>query len=101
MISFLVDIFRAISLEKTEDNKYVNCSDKFSSEKADEIGLVQQRSENTMEAFAIMKSRDSGPTDWFAELVGSLKLGYVWIFFHLIPRPMGTKNQLYKNPNIA
>ena len=36
-----------------------------------------------------------------AELIGSLKLGNVWVFVQLIHRPTWTKNQLYKNPNIA
>ena len=35
------------------------------------------------------------------ELIGSLKLGNVWVFVQLIHRPTRTKNQLYKNPNIA
>ena len=35
------------------------------------------------------------------ELIGSLKLGNVWVFVQLIHRPMRAKNQLYKNPNIA
>ena len=30
------------------------------------------------------------------ELIGSLKLGIVWIFVQLIHRPAKTKNQLYK-----
>ena len=35
------------------------------------------------------------------ELIGSLKLGNVWVFVQLIHRPTRNKNQLYKNPNIA
>ena len=35
------------------------------------------------------------------ELMGSLKLGNVWVFVQLIHRPTSTKNQLYKNPNIS
>ena len=35
------------------------------------------------------------------EMIGSLKLGNVWVFVKLISRPIRTKNQLYKNPNIA
>ena len=34
-------------------------------------------------------------------MIGSLKLGNVWIFVQLFHMPMWTKNQLYKNPNIA
>ena len=34
-------------------------------------------------------------------IVTSLKLGYVWVFVQLICRPMRTKNQLYKSPNMA
>ena len=36
-----------------------------------------------------------------SELIGSLRLGNVWIFVQLIHRPTRTKNQLCKNPNIA
>ena len=36
-----------------------------------------------------------------AELMGSLKLGNVWVFVQLIHRTTGTKSQLYKNTNIA
>ena len=36
-----------------------------------------------------------------AEASGILELGNVWVFDQLIHRPMRTKNQLYKNPNIA
>ena len=36
-----------------------------------------------------------------AELIGSLKLGSVRIFVQLNYRQTRTKNQLYKNPNIA
>ena len=36
-----------------------------------------------------------------AELMESLKLGNVWVFVQLIHRPTTTKNQLYKNQNIA
>ena len=36
-----------------------------------------------------------------AEVSGILELGNVWFFVQLIHRPMRTKNQLYKNPNIA
>ena len=39
--------------------------------------------------------------DSSAELTGSLKLGNVLVFVQLIHSPMRTKNQLYKNPNIA
>ena len=35
------------------------------------------------------------------ELMGSLKLGIVWVFVQLIHRPTRTKNQVYKNINIA
>ena len=35
------------------------------------------------------------------ELMGSLKLGNVWIFVQLFHRPLRNQNQLYKNPNIA
>ena len=35
------------------------------------------------------------------ELMGSLKLGKVWVFVQLIHMPMWIKNQLYKNLNIA
>ena len=35
-----------------------------------------------------------------AELIGSLKLVNVWIFVQLIPRPKGTKNQLYKDQTL-
>ena len=35
------------------------------------------------------------------EVSGILELGNVWVFVQLIHRPMRTKNQLYKNPNIA
>ena len=42
------------------------------------------------------KLRTRGP-----ELIGSLKLGNVWVFVQLIHRPRRTKNQLYKKPNIA
>ena len=35
------------------------------------------------------------------ELIGSLKLGYVWVFVHLIHRQMRINNQLYNNPNIV
>ena len=31
----------------------------------------------------------------------SLKLGNVWVFVLLLHRATRTKNQLYKNPNIA
>ena len=34
------------------------------------------------------------------ELIGSLKLGNVWVFVQPIHRPGRTKNQLYKNQNI-
>ena len=37
----------------------------------------------------------------WSELIGSLKFGNVLVFVHLIHRPMRTKNQLYKNLNIA
>ena len=36
-----------------------------------------------------------------AELMGSLKLGNVWVFVQLIHRPRRAKNQQYNNPNIA
>ena len=36
-----------------------------------------------------------------AELMGSLKLGNVWVFVQLIHRARRTKNQMYKNPNFA
>ena len=35
------------------------------------------------------------------ELIGSLKVGNACFFVQLILRPMRTKNQLYKNPNIV
>ena len=35
------------------------------------------------------------------ELIGSLKLGNVWVFDQLICRQRRTKNELYKIPNIA
>ena len=36
-----------------------------------------------------------------SEVSGILELGNVGVFVQLIHRPMRTKNQLYKNPNIA
>ena len=36
-----------------------------------------------------------------AELMGSIKLGNVWVFAQLIHSPTQSKNQLYKNQNIA
>ena len=38
---------------------------------------------------------------WKPEVSGILELGNVWVFVQLIHRPMRTKNQLYKNSNIA
>ena len=35
------------------------------------------------------------------EIIGSLKLGNVWVFLQLIYRQLRTKNQLYLNPNIS
>ena len=37
----------------------------------------------------------------YAEVSVILELGNVWVFVQLIHRPMRTKNQLYKNSNIA
>ena len=34
-------------------------------------------------------------------MIGSLKLGNVWVFVQLIHGPTRTKIQLYKNPNIV
>ena len=34
----------------------------------------------------------------YAELIGSPKLGNVWVFVQLIHKHMRTKNQLYKKP---
>ena len=36
-----------------------------------------------------------------SELMGSLKFGNVWVFVQSMHRPTRTKNQLYRNPNIA
>ena len=40
-------------------------------------------------------------TESLAEVSGILESGNVWVFVQLIHRPIRTKNQLYKNPNIA
>ena len=49
-----------------------------------------------------MYSQSSGNNEISSsELMGSLKLGNVWVFVQLIHRPTRTKHQLYKNPNIA
>ena len=37
----------------------------------------------------------------YPELMGSLKLGNVWVLVQLLHRQTRTKNQLYKNPNIT
>ena len=36
-----------------------------------------------------------------SELIGSLKSSNNWVFVQLVYRPRRTKNQLYKNQNIA
>ena len=41
------------------------------------------------------------PLGLYTELIGSFKIGNVWVFVQLIHRPRRTKNLLNKNPNIA
>jgi len=36
-----------------------------------------------------------------SEMIGSLKVGNVWVFVQLIHRHKRTTHHLYKNPNIA